>query len=59
MKIRSYVGGTLAILAILLVIGTAGALEHNSITYLQAMVQGGLGILMTWVGLKMADIGID
>ena len=59
MKIRSYIGGTLAILAILLVIGTAGALEHNSITYLQAMVQGGLGIFMTWVGLQMADIGIE
>lgn len=59
MKIRTYIGGTLAILAILLVIGTAGALEHNSITCLQAAVQGGLGILLTWVGLKMADVGID
>lgn len=59
MKIRTYFGGTLAILAFLWIIGTAGALEHNSITYLQAAVQGGFGILMAWVGLKMASVGIE
>lgn len=59
MKIRSYIGGTLATLAFLWVIGTAGALEHDSITCLQAAVQGGLGILVAWAGLKMADVGIE
>lgn len=57
MKIKSYIGGTLATLAFLWVVGTAGALEHDSITCLQAAVQSGLGILVAWVGLKMANAG--
>lgn len=59
MKIRSIIGCTLATLAFFWVIGTAGALEHNNITCLQAAVQGGLGILAAWAGLKMASVGID
>lgn len=59
MKIRSYIGATLATLAFLWVVGTAGALEHNNITCLQAAVQCGLGILAAWAGLKMANVGIE
>lgn len=58
MKIKSYIGGTLATLAFLWVIGTAGALEHDSITCLQAVIQCGLGAVAAWVGLKMANTGI-
>ncbi|MBQ5900315.1 MAG: hypothetical protein IIW86_00490 [Clostridia bacterium] len=57
MKIKSYIGGTLATLAFLWVLGTAGALEHDSITCLQAVIQSGLGILAAWAGLKMANVG--
>lgn len=59
MKIRTYIGGILATLALFWVIGTAGALEHNNITCLQAVIRGGLGILAIWAGLKMASVGID
>lgn len=59
MKIKSIIGCILATLAFFWVIGTAGALEHNNITCLQAAVQGGLGILAAWAGLKMASVGID
>lgn len=57
MKIKSYIGGALATLAFLWVLGTAGALEHDSITCLQAVIQSGLGILAAWIGLKMANTG--
>lgn len=57
MKIKSYIGATLATLAFLWIIGTAGALEHDNITCLQAVVQSGLGILAAWAGLKMASVG--
>ena len=59
MKIKSYIGGTLATLAFFLVFGTIGALEHDNITCLQAVIQSGFGILLAWIGLKMANVGIE
>jgi hypothetical protein len=58
MKIKSYIGGTLATLAFFWVVGTVGALEQDSITCLQAAMQCGLGILVAWAGLKMANVWI-
>jgi hypothetical protein len=57
MKIKSYIGATLATLAFFWVVGTVGALEHDHITCLQAVIQSGLGILGAWIGLKMANTG--
>lgn len=57
MKIRTYIGGTLATLAFIWIVGTAGAWEHDNITCLQAVIQSGLGFLAAWVGLKMVDTG--
>jgi hypothetical protein len=57
MKIKAYIGATLATLAFIWVVGTVGALEHDNITCLQAVVQGGLGALAAWIGLKMANVG--
>lgn len=59
MKIKSYIGVILATLAFFWIVGTVGALEHDSITCLQAVMQSGLGILAAWAGLKMANIGIE
>lgn len=59
MKIRTYIGGALATLAFIWIIGTAGALEHDNITCLQAVIQSGLGFLAAWIGLKIANVGID
>lgn len=56
MKIKTIIGGTIATLAFIWMIGTVGALEHSSITCLQAVIQGGLGALAAWAGLKMASV---
>ena len=56
MKIKSYIGATLATLAFFWVVGTVGALEHDHITCLQAVIQGGLSALVAWAGLKMANV---
>lgn len=56
MKIKTIIGGTLATLAFFWIIGTIGALEHDSITCLQAVIRSGLGVLAAWAGLKMANV---
>lgn len=56
MKIKTIIGGALATLAFIWLIGTVGALEQDSITCLQAVIQGGLGALVAWAGLKMANV---
>ena len=59
MKIKTIIGCTLTTLAFFWIIGTAGALEHNNITCLQAVIQIGLGVFAAWTGLEMASVGID
>ena len=53
MKIREIIGGSLAMLAFLWILGTAGALEHDNITMLQAILQGLGGFAVGWIGIKI------
>lgn len=59
MKIKNFIGIMLATLAFFWIIGTVGALEWDNITFVQAVIQGGLGILVGWAGLKLVDIGVE
>ena len=47
--------GILFIIGILFVIGTAGALEVDNISFLQAFIQGFIGIVMCVVGAALID----
>lgn len=59
MKKRELIGGLLATLAFFWVLGTVGALECENITMLQAVVQGTIGVVAGWIGLKMADVELN
>ena len=59
MKKREFIGGLLATLAFFWVLGTAGALECENITMLQAVVQGAIGVAAGWIGLKVADVELN
>ena len=59
MKIREIIGGSMAILAFLWILGTAGALEHDNITMLQAVLQGLGGFAAGWVGIKIAGVEFE
>ena len=59
MKKRERIGGLLATLAFFWVLGTVGALECENITMLQAVVQGTIGVVAGWIGLKMADVELN
>lgn len=53
MKKREIIGGLMATLAFLWIVGTAGALECENITMSQAAVQGVIGVVAGWIGLKL------
>ena len=55
MKIRQIFGAILATLAFFWIVGTAGALEWDNITMLQAVVQSLLGLVVGAAGIKMAE----
>lgn len=59
MKKREFIGGTLAVLAFFWLVGTVGALECENITCLQSLVQGGIGLLVGWFGLHLANAELD
>lgn len=49
------IAGILFLIGILFVIGTAGALEADNIGFLQAFIQGFIGIIMCVVGAVLID----
>lgn len=59
MKKREFIGGLVSILAFLWVLGTVGALECDNITILQAVVQSAIGIVVGWIGLKIAGAELN
>lgn len=59
MKIREIIGGSLAMLAFLWVLGTAGALEHDNITMMRAILQGLSGFAVGWIGIKIAGVEFE
>ena len=59
MKKREFIGGLVTILAFLWIVGTAGALEWENITVLQAAVRCAIGVVAGWIGLKIAGAELN
>ena len=51
-KIKSLVCISCIIFGFLFVVGTAGALEHNNIGYLQCFIQCLIGFGVMWLGFS-------
>lgn len=43
------------IFSFLWIVGTAGALECDNIGFIQTIVQGAIGFVIGWVGLKLVQ----
>lgn len=48
--------GLLTVVALVLVIGTAGALENNTIGLFQAVIQGALAVGLGWFSIKKMEM---
>lgn len=47
--------GCLCVAAFIFVIGSVGALDNNSITFLQCAIQVAIGVTVEWFALKNMD----
>ena len=50
-KLKTYISCVVFILGLFLIIGTAGATDFRNISFIQAVLQAGIGLAMMWFGL--------
>lgn len=53
-KVLKNIFGVLAFLSFFMIIGTTGALEHDTITFTQSIVQGSISMLCFYLFAKLA-----
>lgn len=53
---KNFILGTLCALALVFVLGSAGSLEHNTITLGQFAIRGIVGAIVVWATLSHMDI---
>jgi hypothetical protein len=59
MRIRETIATILLTISFFWIVGTVGALECDNITFLQAIVQAAIGIIVGCIGLACGNVELE